>query len=314
MGCNAIGVDIAPTALRLAEQLAATSPPRTHGSATFKLYDGRRLPVPDASIDRVLCFDSFHHVRDQGATLMEFARVLREGGRVVMVEPGPHHSKTAQSQEEMRQFNVIENDVVASELAGHAVRAGLSEPTLLVRFQRPLQLSLDEFLRWESGGVPIGTLVPVARRLHRGLADSLHLFMTKGEHRKDSRNTDELSGELRLLEPARCDTDSKVVSLRVVARNTGAAAWLTGASASPGTVNLGMQLLALDGSPLQIDYYRVSLPGPTVEAGDEVVLSFSAPLPSASDVFLRLALVAEQVVWFTQLRGFKPVIIDPAHL
>ena len=39
------------------------------------------------------------------------ARVLRDDGIAVFVEPGPDHSKGPNSQEEMRRYQVIENDI-----------------------------------------------------------------------------------------------------------------------------------------------------------------------------------------------------------
>lgn len=44
--------------------------------------DARRLPLADASVDRVACFMGLHCIPDQGAVLYELARVLRPGGRL----------------------------------------------------------------------------------------------------------------------------------------------------------------------------------------------------------------------------------------
>lgn len=66
------------------------------------------------------CLAVFHHVKVQLATLRDLARVLRPWGRIAMVEPGPHHSQTAQSLAEMAQFKVIENDIVMADIAAAA--------------------------------------------------------------------------------------------------------------------------------------------------------------------------------------------------
>lgn len=42
------------------------------------------IPVPDSSLDRVLCVFGF-------PVFDEFARVLKPGGRLIMVDPGPDH-------------------------------------------------------------------------------------------------------------------------------------------------------------------------------------------------------------------------------
>lgn len=44
--------------------------------------DATQLPLADASVDRVLCFNSLHCIPRQGEVLREFARVLRPGGEL----------------------------------------------------------------------------------------------------------------------------------------------------------------------------------------------------------------------------------------
>ena len=45
------------------------------------------LPFADATFDRILLVDAFHHVRDQKAALGELLRVLKPDGRLVIEEP-----------------------------------------------------------------------------------------------------------------------------------------------------------------------------------------------------------------------------------
>jgi demethylmenaquinone methyltransferase/2-methoxy-6-polyprenyl-1,4-benzoquinol methylase len=44
------------------------------------------LPFPDASFDRILVVDAFHHFGDQRAAIQEILRVLKRGGRLVIEE------------------------------------------------------------------------------------------------------------------------------------------------------------------------------------------------------------------------------------
>jgi len=46
-----------------------------------------RLSFPNDSVSDLILTDVFHHLRYPGTALQEFSRVLRRGGRVIMLEP-----------------------------------------------------------------------------------------------------------------------------------------------------------------------------------------------------------------------------------
>jgi ubiquinone/menaquinone biosynthesis C-methylase UbiE len=50
------------------------------GNVEFALGDVTRLPLPDASIDVFVCFETIEHVPDDTAVIAEAARVIRPGG------------------------------------------------------------------------------------------------------------------------------------------------------------------------------------------------------------------------------------------
>ena len=76
-----IGVDNSPAMLDAAR---AT----TRGLANVRLLPGEltRLPLPDASCDAAVCVLVLTYVEDIDAALAEMTRVLRRGGRVVVVD------------------------------------------------------------------------------------------------------------------------------------------------------------------------------------------------------------------------------------
>jgi SAM-dependent methyltransferase len=49
--------------------------------------DLERIPLRDSSVDCILCMVVLEHTRDPRQVLLEFARVLKEGGTLVMVVP-----------------------------------------------------------------------------------------------------------------------------------------------------------------------------------------------------------------------------------
>jgi SAM-dependent methyltransferase len=46
-----------------------------------------RLTFPDQSVSNLILFDVWHHLRYPGTALREFHRVLRPGGRLILMEP-----------------------------------------------------------------------------------------------------------------------------------------------------------------------------------------------------------------------------------
>ena len=115
LDCSVIVSDVSPTALELARQLYERQPVIGNKPAPeFLCFDGRHFDLPDASVDRVICFDALHHTANPDRVVAEMGRVLKPGGRAAFSEPGPNHSKGAQSQFEMKNFTVVENGAAKS--------------------------------------------------------------------------------------------------------------------------------------------------------------------------------------------------------
>jgi SAM-dependent methyltransferase len=90
MGHDAEGVDFAPAMLELARRNAAERDP----AARFTEGEAGRLPFPDGTFDVVHARMVLWTQPDLDRTLREWLRVLRPGGRLVVVEgtwrpPGP---------------------------------------------------------------------------------------------------------------------------------------------------------------------------------------------------------------------------------
>ena len=75
-----VGVDFS------AKMLAAGSYPATGPRRQLVRADGLRLPLADESVDIVSCAFGVRNFQDLAAGLIEMARVVRPGGRVVILE------------------------------------------------------------------------------------------------------------------------------------------------------------------------------------------------------------------------------------
>jgi ubiquinone/menaquinone biosynthesis C-methylase UbiE len=76
LGHRVIGVDSAPAML---DRAAANVP-----GASLARADLHQLPVPDHTVDVIVCALALTHVPDLAAALTEFVRVLRPGGHLVI--------------------------------------------------------------------------------------------------------------------------------------------------------------------------------------------------------------------------------------
>jgi arsenite methyltransferase len=80
-GCEVIGVDLAP-------------PPDAHDPRVrFVRGDAEALPLPDASVDGVLCECALCTFPDKAASAAELARVLRRGARLALSDLTGHTAK-----------------------------------------------------------------------------------------------------------------------------------------------------------------------------------------------------------------------------
>ncbi|HEX6348941.1 MAG TPA: class I SAM-dependent methyltransferase [Candidatus Dormibacteraeota bacterium] len=78
-----LGVDLSRLMLTRARARAEALPAAQRRHLDLARGDATRLPLADASADRVLCFNSLHCIPAHRVVLREFRRVLKPGGELV---------------------------------------------------------------------------------------------------------------------------------------------------------------------------------------------------------------------------------------
>lgn len=78
-----IGLDYAQNMCRVARDKAMEAREK---APHFVNADSEHIPFADASFDIVTCSHSFHHYPNQAGTVREMHRVLRRGGRLMLVD------------------------------------------------------------------------------------------------------------------------------------------------------------------------------------------------------------------------------------
>lgn len=295
LGCRVILLDVAPTALEIARDLYRRQPViGDRPEPQFLVFDGKRIDLADASVDRVLSFDAFHHATNPDDVLREFGRVLKPRGIAGFSEPGPRHSLRPESQYEMRTYGVVEADIDIHAIWTSAKRLGFVDLKLAAFHVPPFHVSLAEYDDILAGGETFGRWAEATRTF---LNDTRMFFLTKaGAEVLDSRRTEGLRAAIDVsVSPARA---GEPIAVHATVRNTGTAQWL-GAAESHGRVTLGCKLHDASGTLLDLNYARADLPRPLAPAESATFDVDLPPLPAGRYIF-EFDCVAEFVAWFGQ--------------
>jgi SAM-dependent methyltransferase len=314
LGCRVIAMDISPAALDLGRLLFERNP--VFGQTfpvQFLVFDGRHIELGAETVDYIVCFDAFHHVPNPEEVLGEMARVLRPGGTAAFSEPGPQHSRLPQSQYEMRNFGVIENDIVMSDLTGWAERAGFDDVRLAIFDADTYWCSPTEF---DSLWVPFKSQADYVSHLRTSLYNRrLFVLKRRGSVSVDSRDRTQLRCALELTALS-IDPDAQpgevIISGSCRAVNTGTARWLPSDS-ELAPVRLGARWRTDDRATQ--DLARFPLPGDGLDAGESCEIPFRLVIPSdlasSGSTKVEIDLVSEGVTWFA-INGSTPLQVWPA--
>jgi SAM-dependent methyltransferase len=307
LGCRVTALDVSENALKIGRSLHEQDPLTKNLPIDFRVFDGRSIPAEDASFDRILSFDAFHHAADQAALVREFSRVLADDGIAGFAEPGPFHSLTPSSQMEMRSYNVIENDIRVEEIWNVARACGFAD--IRLSFAMPYQelLPLEDFNRiLAAKSAPDDIVFSPGNILMHKNRRVFFLYKKSATLEKDSRfagGTEGLRYAMQVREVAAEAADTARLVLAI--ENIGKSTWRPSGSA-PGCVNIGVHLRAADGNMINNDFTRLSVSTDLVRPGETREVSASLRLPDLEDFIVELDLVAENVTWF-ELKGSTPL-------
>ncbi len=307
LGCQVVAMDVSPSALEIGKRSFERSPLFGFvGTPEFCLFDGRHFDLDDNSIDVTVCFDAFHHVPNPQTVLAEMGRVLIPGGLAGFSEPGPDHSTSRQSQFEMRNFGVLENNILMEDIAGWAQAAGFDDIKMAIFDADTYWCSLPEFEAFLRGQPT--TLPDHLRISHRNRR--MFVLKKQGQIEPDSRDALLLRCELQMTDLTIDNTDTSgtlVITGVCRATNTGTGRWLP-SGAGIGAVRLGMRLNSQGEKTRNLG--DLSIPGEGVAPGEwrDIPLMLEIPrdsIESLKSSAVEFDLVSEGVGWFA-IYGSSP--------
>lgn len=138
---RAVGIDRSPAMLGAARP-AFAEPRLRH--VQLRQGDLYRLPVADASVDLAVIHQVLHYVDDPAAAFREVARVLRPGGRLVLVDFAPHTLEFLRAEHAHRRLGFATDDIrlwaTAAGLQVREARRLAGDPLTVVLWEavRPL--------------------------------------------------------------------------------------------------------------------------------------------------------------------------------
>ena len=300
LGCRVMLLDVSASALRIARELYARQPVVGRQPAPeFLVFDGRRIDLPDASVDRIVSFDAFHHVPNPDDVLREFGRVLKPGGIAGFAEPGARHSHSPMSQFEMRTYGVVENDIDVHRLWRTALAAGFVDLKVAIFNGPPFYASLAEYEDFLAAGQTSERWLTATRVFQR---DVRNFFLFKeGSEPRDSRSVDGLAAALAVEAHRATWPAGEPIVLDLSVTNTGTAVWL-GADAEYGGVRIGAHLYGSSGRMVTFDYHAQPLTGAPrpVAPGETIRCAVVLPGLIAGAYEIEFDCVANRVAWFAQ--------------
>jgi SAM-dependent methyltransferase/uncharacterized protein YbaR (Trm112 family) len=267
LGFRAVGLDLSR------DYILAGRPRMGENAPHLVVGDAENIPLRPGCADAVLAFDAFHHLPGRRRALSELGRVLKPGGRVAMVEPGPGHEDHPGSVSAMKRHGILERGVDPAALAEDVRGTGLG--------------------RVEAHPSPEPTLVVLT-------------VEKEGPYLTDSLAPHDLVAGVEVFPAEGRATAGRPVEVEIALANLGDTTWLARTPGGVGEVRLGAKLLDADREVVREDLARVILPrdlGP----GQGVRMRFALPAVSRPGSYLvEFDPVDQWFLWFKDYR-YQPV-------
>ncbi len=147
-GFDVVGVDICRTYLEIGVTRIGSFRPH------LVVGDVENLPLASANAHAILAYESFHHIPDRRRAMASYDRVMRDGGTVILAEPGGAHEGAKVSVDAMEKYGILERGMELDDVAGYAEGTSFGPPEqmfLLRVAQAELGATLDNtFFRQHS--------------------------------------------------------------------------------------------------------------------------------------------------------------------
>ena len=306
LSCATISVDPAPTALKIGQALFSQIPPISPHikEPRFLNFDGCNIQLADDSVDRIIIFDTFHHIPNQEDILAEFFRILKPGGIAGFTDVGPHHSTAISSQLEMQRYKVLEQDLYVEELKRVVERIGFSSIYFKLFSHPDKEITYDDYIKIaRKKKMP----KPITHFISESMEDNPIFFLIKDQYQGDSRHPSGLKHQLKISKfPTQVKPDTPF-NINIEIQNKGDSTWLSENMSDIGVVKIGVHLFSASNHLINPDFLRFPFEK-NILPNQKVTRTLSITLPVQGKYRLEFDLVSEYISWFEAL-GSRPVSV-----
>ncbi len=283
-GIDVVASDVSKTALEIGKQRLKLHPIIANlGSLKFELSSSLlKDPSYNGKFDRIIMMDAFHHIANQQALLEKFFTLLAPGGRLVLSEPGINHSTTETSQNEMKQFKVLERDfnvievgILAEEVGFENIQSGFFSPVPIFFSYQEQNLLLK--------GHP-NFIVSTAQHAKD---HSLMRMFKPGKEKIDSRRRNGLRAQIEF------ESGSRMIKIK----NIGETIWL-GEKNRIGAVHIGITEVKRDGTFGERGKFAFPLSQHNIEPGEQVIIYWTENVYEQFPEEFEIDLFSNHVTWF----------------
>jgi SAM-dependent methyltransferase len=297
-GCRTIAVDVSSSALAVGRRVFERDP-RTNWSLDprFLIYDGHTLPAADASVDRMVLYDAYHHLPNPAPLLREMRRVLRPDGIVAMSEPGRGHAESGTARSEAA-TGVLENELVVEDIGELAVASGFTAARVIVAANAPLAEIDVAALRPFMGG---RGFAEYWKNLCAALDGHHYLLLFAGDPAPTTRRPRRLKAIVGPVQSPASIGAGRPAPIHIELHNAGDTRWLATPD-QPGWTRLGAHLHRADEARTLIDFDWLRVPLPH-DVGPNESVRVQATLPPIAEPGDYLAVfdpVIEGKTWFAE--------------
>jgi len=307
--CRTISCDPSETALEIGKNLFKKYPVMGGYSSepVFLPFNGHTIDLPDNTVDRIICYDAFHHVPNQAEVLSEFYRILKDEGIAGFSEPGRFHSQSPEAQKEMKDFKVLENDINIEEIFTLAEKIGFSDISLRLLCDMDLSLKQAHCLTRKKLTWDRELKRTIFSNIKQEMTNHTLFFLYKGNFSPDSKARAGLAHSIKADKKRYAVAQGKdlVMSLKIL--NSGKNKWLHETPDDIGTVRIGTHLYGENNQLLSYDFTRHPLPK-TILPGETINETIHINITEKGSYKLVVDLVSENICWFEDV-GSKAQLI-----